>query len=362
MPKQQDEQPDRDRTDESLAGERAKSDAALSELAAVEKLADVIVETAREEADEVLTAARARADQKLAGPAEGPAHARAVVRQERASEDQAVEHERAQADEALRQQRAANARLLARLIPVNRDKTDQHLLTERARADNALAHRDDFLGMVSHDLRDLLGGIGLTATTIAMQSANDEVGKQTRLGAERIQRAAGRMARLVNDLVDIASIDAGKLAIVLEQADGAHVVAEAIETWRAFASGKKILLEARSAGAVPVNIDRERILQVLGNLITNAVKFSPEGGTILLRVELVGSAARFSVKDDGSGIPREKLGLIFEKFWQVGKDDRRGLGLGLYIARCLVDAHGGTIWAESEPGAGSTFYFTVPAE
>ena len=128
----------------------------------------------------------------------------------------------------------------------------------------------------------MMGCIGLSAASIAMQCADDDLGTQTRLGAERIQRAAGRMARRVNDLVDIASIDAGKLAIVCQQADCVRLMAEALETWRASATAKKIVLEARSAGAVRANIDRERVLQILGNLITNAIKFSPEGGTVVL--------------------------------------------------------------------------------
>ena len=359
MPRQ-DERPERDLTDKSLAVERAKSDAALAEKAAAEHVADVVVEHAREEADEVLSAARAKADVKLADSTLQPAQMRAAVKQERVMEDHVVEGERAIADETLRQQRAANARLLATLIPAERDKTDQRLLTERARADDKLSNRDDFLGMVSHDLRDLLGGIVINAATIAKVSAADEDGTAARLCAERIQRSAGRMARLISDLVDTASIDAGNLRVTPRTEDAAKVLADALELWRDQASAKRIALEARVSTAVQVKIDRDRILQVLGNLITNAMKFSPNGETVVVGCDVVGSDGRFSVKDRGVGIPRDKLEAIFDRFWQVRKEDRRGLGLGLYIARCLVQAHGGQIWVESEVGAGSTFFFTVP--
>jgi signal transduction histidine kinase len=216
------------------------------------------------------------------------------------------------------------------------------------------------LRMVSHDLRDLLGGIVLSATVIAKSSPGDERGTEVRLGAERIQRSAGRMARLISDLIDTASIDAGNLRLTLKRQHANLVVEEAVDMWRGQAAAKKIALEARAAADVKVAMDQERILQVLGNLITNAVKFSPTGGVVVAAVEVVGSEVRFSVKDRGVGVPADKLETIFDRFWQVRKDDRRGLGLGLHIARWIVHAHGGRIWVESEVGAGSTFLFTVP--
>ena len=355
--------PERKQTDESLAVERANTDHALSEKkASIEQKADVVIEHAREEADEVLTAARAKADEKIKRPA-SPEQAQAAIAQERAREDQVLRDERAEADATLRAERAARARVLARLLPLEREKTDQYLLTERARADDALANRDDFLGMVSHDLRDLLNGIAGNAALIAGNVTNDEKGQTSLTQAQRIQRSAGRMARLIGDLVDIASIDAGKLAVIRTEANAADVVHDAIETWGPPASTKGVVLEPSAHGPSPVvlaSFDHERILQVLGNLITNAVKFSERGTKIVVSVEDAGGEARFSVKDEGVGIPSDKLSAIFERFWQVGKHDTRGLGLGLYISKCLVQAHGGKIWAESELGAGSTFFFTVP--
>src|SRR4029077_12197518 len=106
--------------------------------------------------------------------------------------------------------------------------------------------------------------------------------------------------------------------------------------------------------------DHDRMLQVLANLITNSIKFTPPGGRIWIRGERAGDELRLSVSDTGSGIPGNMLETIFERFWQIGKNDRRGLGLELYISRCIVDAHGGTIWAESRLGEGSSFRITLP--
>ncbi len=156
--------PERTQTDESLAVERARSDQAVTDdKAAVEEKADIVLEQARDDADEVLSAARAKADDRLARPS-SPAVAQGVVEQERLQEDEVLRGERAAADEALRRERAAS---LARLFPLERDKTDLYLLTERARSDDALANRDDFLGMVSHDLRDLLNVVSMSGAMIA---------------------------------------------------------------------------------------------------------------------------------------------------------------------------------------------------
>jgi signal transduction histidine kinase len=352
--------PERTQTDESLATERAKADLALNaEKAAIEGKADVVIERARDEANEVLTAARAKEDEQHAPVSREPS--RAAKAEARDLEDQRLDEERSKADEALRRERAAGARLLARLLPLDREKTDQYLLTERARSDDALANRDDFLGMVSHDLRDLLNGIVLNSVLIADNASPDEQGERSLAASQRIQRSAGRMVRLIGDLVDIASIDAGKLAVAPEHTDGARVILEALETWSSLAATKGVTLEGRTAGPLPVRADTERLLQVIGNLVTNAVKFTPKGGTIVLAAEAVGDEARFSVTDTGIGIPEDKLEAIFERFWQIGQSDRRGLGLGLYISKCLVEAQGGEIWAESKLGVGTTLRFTLRA-
>jgi len=351
--------PERRLTDESLAGERSKADAALAEKIALERAAADVIERARDEADHVLAAARETADAKL-DTAQTREQTEAAIATERKCEDKLIEDLRAKADETLRREREASARVLARLLPLEREKTDQHLQTERARSDDAVANRDDFLGMVTHDLRDLLSGIVLSAELIADTATKDDQGKEAQVNAQRIKRSAGRMNRLIGDLVDVASIDAGQLGIKSSMADATAAIREAVETWTPHARAKELRTRAIAEGRVMAKFDHERVLQILGNLITNAVKFSPAGTLITIGVEPLGKEARFFVKDTGVGIPKDQLEVIFERFWQVGKLDRRGLGLGLYISKCLVEAHGGKIWVESELGAGSAFYFTVP--
>ncbi len=354
--------PERDETDQSLRTERKNSDRAIAERRhGIEETADLLVERAREHADEVLDIARDKADRKLAAAAKDGTE-REVVARERAVEDEALEDEREAADEVLRREREEAARTLAALLPLEREKTDRFLLTERVRSDDALAHRDDFLGMVSHDLRNLLSGIVLHASLLARQASDSDEGQRTLAGMTRIQRYVARMNRLIGDLVDVASIDAGKLAVQLEVLDAAVLVREAVDAFAQAAAQKQITLAWEvSEPSLPARFDHERMLQVFANLITNALKFTPEGGTIVVRGERDGDQISLSVRDDGMGIPADVLEAVFERFWQVGKNDQRGLGLGLYISRCIIDAHGGQIWAESKPGQGSTFHFKIPA-
>jgi signal transduction histidine kinase len=353
---------ERGQTDESLRAERANSDRALAEhQASVEGEADLVVERARQEADAVLAAARDKADGRVESGRSG-ATAGASVADERVLEDETLRHERAVADEALRRERAESAALLCTLLPLEREKTDRYLLTERVRSDDALSNRDDFLGIVSHDLRNLLGAIVLTAARLGKKAPGDSDKQQTETDAARIQRYAARMNRLIGDLVDVASIDAGKLSVTPAQGDWALLLAESVEMFQAAAAAKKITLTVEGDHSPLLGaFDHERLLQVLANLVTNAMKFTPDGGHISLRADRVGNQIAFAITDSGCGVPAAMLESIFQRFWQVGTNDRRGLGLGLYISRCIIEAHGGKIGAESEPGRGCTVRFTVPA-
>jgi len=351
---------ERDQTDESLRREREKTDRALAERHAAEEDSDQVVHRARESADAVLTEARAKADQRLDDALPHVA-ADSTLAEERVQEDEALQDERASADEILRRERSENARVLSRLLPLEREKTDRFLLTERARSDDALANRDNFLGLVSHDLRNLLSGIVMTAELLSAKALENEDGRQTLEATARIQRYAARMNRLIGDLVDVASIDAGKLAVTPAPGDAAALIVEAVEPFQAAASAKGISLQTETAERpLPAELDHDRMLQVFANTIANAIKFTSQGGTVRVRGERAGDELRFSISDTGSGIPGNMLEAIFERFWQVGKNDRRGVGLGLYISRCIVEAHGGRIWAESKPGEGTCIIFTLP--
>ncbi len=354
------ETPDRSATDKNLDKERRNADEVLAERkATIEATADRVVEVAREQADAVLLEARDKADDKLQVARPIP-EVRAVIEIERKVEDRALEKERAIADEMLAQERAQNARDLLALLPYERISTDRSLLTERVRADNAVAQRDDFLGMVSHDLRDLLGGIVSSAAMVVRTAASGGAGDAARTGAERIQRYAARMKRLIDDLTDVSSIDAGKLAVLPAPGNLAPVISEAVIALRGAAAAKGVSLELPPEQPLLAIFDAGRVLQVLINLISNAIKFTPAGGRIRVDGEQRAGSARVSVTDTGAGIPPALLEAVFERFRQGEQSDRRGLGLGLYISRCLIEAQRGTIWAESTLGEGATVSFTLP--
>jgi signal transduction histidine kinase len=169
------------------------------------------------------------------------------------------------------------------------------------------------------------------------------------------------MNRLVNDLLDVASIEAGKLALVPTQIEVAHILRDTLEAFDPIATAKRITLDADTK-TLPLHarIDADRILQVLANLVSNAIKFTAPEGRVRIAARGGKSEIHFTVTDTGIGIPQEQLQEVFERFHQVSKD-RRGLGLGLYISKCIVEVHGGRMWAESTLGAGSTFHVVLPA-
>ena len=170
------------------------------------------------------------------------------------------------------------------------------------------------------------------------------------------------MNRLIGDLVDLASIAAGSLALTRELGDVTPIVTEAVDTFHAQALTRSVSIAAEIADPLPaVAFDSARILQVLANLLSNAIKFTQPHGQIIVRAERVGDDLRFSVSDTGVGIPPDQLEAVFERYVQVTKNDRRGVGLGLHISKCIVQGHGGQIWAESTLGQGSIFRFTLPS-
>jgi len=351
----------RAKTDKSLRKERQKIDQTMSgNRASAERNADGVVGHARHVADAVLSAARLKADVeslRLQRPGE-PSPALAG---ERARADRAVRRERAAADRTLRADRLAQTDALSALLVLERAATDTFLLTERARSADAIANRDDFLGMVAHDVRNLLNGIVLSVELLRSHEGADEETPQIATAVKRIRRYAARMNRLIGDLVDVTSIDAGKLAVTLVRGDAAALVGEAAETFQPAAAEKGIALEAEiPPGPLHTSFDHDRMLQVFANLIANSIKFTAGGGRIAVRVERIEGELRFCVSDTGAGIPEEMLDAIFERFWQVDDNDRRGQGLGLYISKSIVEAHHGRIWAESTVGKGSQFYFTLP--
>jgi signal transduction histidine kinase len=346
--------PARTQTDESLRSERSESDRAIAaRTKEAETVADDVLQEARDKADAVLENARDEADSKPNGA--GPVAQVAQVARRRAVEDGAVEEARDDADVALEDERRQARKILAGMLPIEREKTDRHLLTERARSDAALANRDDFLGMVSHDLRNLLGGIVLEAEMLASEHESAVA------RARRIQRYTARMNRLIGDLVDVVSIDAGQLALERAPTDLAGVVSQTIDAFEAGAARAGVTLAADCSEALSANVDAERIMQVLANLVGNALKFTPHGGRIVVQGQRVDATLlRLTVHDTGPGIDAHLHEAVFQRFWQ-NKGDQPGLGLGLYITRSIVEAHGGRIWIESALGKGAAFHVELPA-
>jgi signal transduction histidine kinase len=348
---------EREQTDESLRAEREKADQTLDDAGnAIDETADAVISKARNRADEVLATSRAKTDRLSSQAAPGTAIPK-ILNSERVREDQVLQEERANADEVLREERAEHLALLAR----EREETDKDLSHERELADDALATRDEFLGIVSHDLRNMVNAMIGSAALIEKDAAQTDLVEQVVVHARRIQRSAARMNRLIGDLVDVASIEAGVLAVTRDVGDPATVVAEAVDNFQvqAAASGVSLAAEIVPPSSVAA-FDSARILQVLTNLLSNAIKFTPAPGKIVVRVERVGDEVRFAVSDTGIGITADNLEAVFVRFLQVTENDRRGVGLGLYISKAIVQGHGGRIWAVSKIGEGSTFYFTLP--
>jgi len=344
---------EREQTDESLRLERERTDRALDdEVSAADDTADAVINQARARADTLLATARRKTDQTSTGD-----QPTVALKAARAAEDHILQRERVTADHVLRDERSEHVALLSH----ERQVTDDDLSHERAQADQALAMRDDFMGIVSHDLLNLLQAMVSMSALIEMEVTQDNHVERVVAHARRVQRSGVRMRRLVGDLVDVASIEAGMLAVAREVGDPAHVVKEAVDTFQAQASGNGVSLVTEIVPPLPpIAFDPARILQVLSNLLNNAIKFTATGGSVIVRVEQRGEEILFCVHDTGAGIPEDKLEAIFDRFVQVTKNDRRGVGLGLYISKCIVQGHAGRIWAENTIGGGSSFCFTLP--
>jgi signal transduction histidine kinase len=231
----------------------------------------------------------------------------------------------------------------------------------RATAEAAVRARDEVLRVVSHDLGNSLSAVSIQAVLLERTDFGrlDESSLRKRTSA--IRHMVAGMQRLRQDLLDVASIEAGRLSLEAVPIEVDSVVEEAVELHRYLAEEKSVRMESEVADSLPrVVADRARLLQVLGNLLGNAVKFTGEGGTIRLAAFAEEGMIHFAVHDTGAGIPSEDLPHIFDRFWKARRGNRQGAGLGLAIARGIVEAHGGRMWAESEQGIGSTFHFLLP--
>jgi two-component system phosphate regulon sensor histidine kinase PhoR len=230
-------------------------------------------------------------------------------------------------------------------------------VTELRRLENV---RREFVANVSHELRTPLASIRAVAETLEAGAVNDPS-----VAGEFLRRIIGEvdhLVELVNELLDLARLETGRAVITVEACDPVDVLTRAVERLRPQVERAGLELRVEASPDLPqVRVDRGRIEQVLINLVHNAVKFTPEGGEIIVGAGLRDGMLRVSVRDTGTGITAEELPRIFERFYKTDAARRSaGSGLGLAIAKHIVQAHGGTIWAESTPGHGATFCFTVP--
>ena len=221
--------------------------------------------------------------------------------------------------------------------------------------------RDDLVAIVSHDLRNPVHTINMAASFLLEIAPANDRRVQARRQLEVIQRSANRANRLIKDLLDIAKIQAGGLAVDPVAVEVKSLVTEAMEAATPLATASQLRVSCEVSENMPsVASDRERVLQVFGNLIGNAIKFTPKGGEIRILTSLDNGEVRFTVADSGPGIPPEHLNHVFDRYWQAKSTAKLGTGLGLSIAKGIVEAHGGRIWVESPPGSGAQFNFTLP--
>jgi PAS domain S-box-containing protein len=227
-------------------------------------------------------------------------------------------------------------------------------------AQEAIQARQEVLGVVSHDLRNPLNTIHMSAELL-LDSADERRSEKQR-SLERIRMASQQMAGMIEDLLDAATIEMGRFTIQPVRYDVARLVREACELLRPLCDEKSLELRYVLAEDLPeTEIDPKQIQRVFSNLVGNAIKYTPEGGRIQIRGWAEGEEIHFSVSDTGPGVPPEHQPHVFDRFWQARKGDRRGVGLGLAIARGIVVAHGGRIWLDTGARAGATFCFAIPA-
>jgi signal transduction histidine kinase len=221
----------------------------------------------------------------------------------------------------------------------------------------AIRSRSDLLAVVSHDLRSPLSTIqlGVEALTRDVEAA------ASRKLLEVIRRSVERMSRLNDDLLQVASIEAGMFTIEANRVEVLAVVEEVLQAFQPLANSKSLRIEQQvPCDTPPIHADRQRIVQALSNLIGNAIKFSPEGRSIRVSSWYEADSVLFAVSDNGPGIREDQVPLLFDRYWKGTTSGKQGAGLGLFIVKGIVEAHGGRIWVESEVGVGSTFYFTIP--
>jgi PAS domain S-box-containing protein len=245
---------------------------------------------------------------------------------------------------------------------VLRDITEQVALRKRLQL--AVSARDDTVGVVAHDLRNPVSAVKMLSAALLQRAQSEQLSAESSEQLQLIRQAALQMDRLIQDLLDVTRVETGRLVLESEPVAPLALVDSALETLRPLVEQAGLeLVEDVASGLPRVSADVSRVGQVLSNLIGNAIKVTSPGGRITVAARAKDAGVQVSVSDTGTGIAPEQLAHVFDRFWQSSQSKirSRGAGLGLAIARGIVEAHGGKMWAESASGAGATFHFTLPS-
>ncbi len=365
---------DRIKTDKSLEYERLKTDEHLGkENQIVEDQTDESVQAHRSKVDSELKFNRDRADVKNV---KDPNISSSLIEAERTRSDKAQVLARNREDRIRISERDQKRLIAEALLEDERRDTDIKLHDERSgidkvshevsllvsNAENALITRDQYLAIVSHDLKNPLSAVSLNASNIKRAlSKNDLNVEKFKNSIDAIERNVAHMDRMISDLLDVERMGNGQLVIKRKTCNVVEILNECKELFAPAAALKSFkFLVTTDEDVILGDVDDDRIIQVLSNLIGNALKFTPAGGTITLSAKRTNNGVKVCVLDTGPGIPDSERAHIFERFSQLKVNDRRGLGLGLFISKWIIEAHHGEISVVSRTGEGSNFSFTIP--
>lgn len=370
---------ERHNTDQSLSSERENTNRSLASVRdRTESKTDGAVKSERATADLKKVTARNGDDAKN----DYAESTKKSILEERKRSDEAVEVERSRVDTAIDHEREVKRTLAGKILKQERELTDQNLAEERnvtdshvasgsarlseevaehSKTKSSLTTRDEFLAIVSHDLRNPIGAIASCMEMLLDEIAERKIDPQTKQWLELAKRNADSSLRMISDILDMERVVNGKIAVSLGNCEIGPLINEAMGNFVQAAAAKNVLLRSIPTDVKCVAVcDRDRLTQVVSNLINNALKFTPEQGKVVVKTVADDYFVTISVCDTGPGIPDYKKDEIFEKFAQLRSKDRTGLGLGLHISKMLVEAHGGTLTVESVVGKGSTFFVKLP--
>lgn len=364
----------REKTNKSLKFERNKVDNYLdSEEQDVEHNVDEALDKKRAEIDRKLHKSRSDLDKSINNES---GEVEKIILKEREYSDNAKTTARLDEDSIREVERTQKKIITENLLGSERKDTDAKLKDERSAIDsisrgqilsvknakNELTTRDQYLATVSHDLKNPLSAIALSVGVMKRSFYKDKVDKESLLKFfELIERNVGTMERLINDLLDVEQMVNGDIVLNLKKCDLGELLKEVQLSFEPAILNSGLTLELQPMDeSIFANIDHDRIFQVLSNLIGNAIKFTPKNGLIKIGFEKNDNIISIIVSDNGPGIPEDKKELIFERFSQLNSNDRRGMGLGLFISKWIVESHNGEIFVNSKVDEGSSFTVTLP--